>query len=388
MESRAQFCRVCHTRSMVRFLQVTNLPIYCNVLHPTRQQALQAARGDLDLGYCRDCGHIFNLAFDPSLMNYSPDYENSLHFSPGFQKYAEDTAQYLIRSYDVRNKVAVDIGCGKGDFLATLCEAGGNRGIGFDRSYSAEGATHKSGLDLTFVSEFFEEKDGAYQPDLVCCRHVLEHMEDPRGFLGTVRRALGKRHEAIVFFEVPNAAYTVRDMGIWDLIYEHCSYFSENSLSTLFGQSGFAVKRVSSLYSGQFLGIEASLGESPDDAERKDALADEISSFAAKHRAKIQSWRSALVSLERSGKRVVVWGAGSKGITFLNLLTAESVEYIVDVNPRKHGRHVGGTGAKVVPPEFLASYRPDAVIAMNPVYGAEISERLRGLELFPELLFA
>jgi SAM-dependent methyltransferase len=388
MESRTQFCRVCMNRAVVRFLLVRKVPIYCNVLLSTRQQALEVPRGDLDLGYCQVCGHIFNLAFDPSLMSYTPDYENSLHFSPGFQKYAEDTAHHLIRSYGVRNKVAVDIGCGKGDFLATLCEAGGNRGIGFDRSYSTEDAAHKSSLDLTFVPEFFEEKDGAYQPDLVCCRHVLEHVEDPREFLGTVRRALGQRHEAIVFFEVPNAAYTVRNMGIWDLIYEHCSYFSENSLSTLFRQSGFAVKRVSRLYSGQFLGIEASLGESSTEVERQDALAEEIFSFPARHRAKMAFWRDALRSLEQTGKRVVVWGGGSKGITFLNLLSAGSVEYVVDINPRKHGRFVGGAGAKVVPPEFLAGYRPDAVIAMNPVYEEEISAQLRVMDLSPELRFA
>jgi SAM-dependent methyltransferase len=386
---RASLCRICGAAAMDRFMQIHDMPVYCNVLLPSREEALHVPKGSLDLAYCRQCGHIFNLAFDPSVMNYTPAYENSLHFSPGFQRYAEDIAHHLVRSYGVRNKVAIDIGCGKGDFLAILCEAGGNRGIGFDRSYSPGTATHKTSLDLTFVPDFFEEKDGVYRPDLICCRHVLEHMEAPRDLLGIIRRALGTRQEVIVFFEVPNAAYTIRDLGIWDLIYEHCSYFSENSLLTLFRMNGFVVRRLSQFYSGQYLGIEASLGEElPTAEQQRETLSDEILSFPARYLAKIESWRDELGRLERSGKRVVVWGAGSKGITFLNVLAAASVEYVIDINPRKHGRYVGGAGAKVMPPEFLAAYQPDAVIAMNSIYRDEISSHLRLMGLSPEIRFA
>lgn len=372
---------------MVRFLHLQDMPVYSNVLLPTREQALDVPLGNLDLAWCGQCGHVFNLAFDASRMDYTPAYENSLHFSPGFQKYAEDLSLHLVRSHDVRNKVVIDIGCGKGDFLATICKAGGNRGIGFDRSYSRDAATHEAGLDLTFVAEFFDEKDGAYLPDLICCRHVLEHMEAPREFLRVIRCALAEKNEAVVFFEVPNAAYTIRDMGIWDLIYEHCSYFSENSLLTLFQSSGFVVKNLSQLYSGQYLGIEATVGDAP--VARPPAVhSDEVAAFPARYAAKIEFWREELARFERAGRRTVIWGAGSKGITFLNVLAAQSIDFVIDINPRKHGRYVAGTGAQVMPPGFLAEYRPHLVIAMNPVYGDEISSYLRSMGLSSDLRFA
>jgi hypothetical protein len=31
------------------------------------------------------------------------------------------------------------------------------------------------------------------------------------------------------YLEVPNGLFTLRDLGIWDLIYEHCQYFTAAS---------------------------------------------------------------------------------------------------------------------------------------------------------------
>ena len=80
-----------------------------------------------------------------------------------------------------------------------------------------------------------------------------------------------------------------------------------------------------------------------------------------------------IAELRRSGTKTVVWGAGSKGVTFLNVLKVESgIESVVDVNPHKHGHYVPGTGQNIVPPEFLQKYHPDKIIVMNPVYFDEI----------------
>jgi hypothetical protein len=114
-------------------------------------------------------------------------------------------------------------------------------------------------------------------------------------------------------------------------------------------------------------------------------------SFGDLYRRSTGEWRRRLARLHREGRRVVVWGAGSKGVTFLNVLgVGEEVRYVVDVNPRKHGRHVAGTGQRIVAPEFLRGYRPDAAIVMNRIYAAEIRGILERLDPGSgcELLFA
>lgn len=50
---------------------------------------------------------------------------------------------------------------------------------------------------------------------------------------------------------------------------------------------------------------------------------------------------------------------------------------MVDINPHKQGRFLPGTGHVVVSPEQLRDQPSETVIAMNPVYCAEIETRLR-----------
>jgi len=76
-----------------------------------------------------------------------------------------------------------------------------------------------------------------------------------------------------------------------------------------------------------------------------------------------------LEQIKGKGQRAVVWGAGSKGVTFLNVLNIQDqIEYVVDINLRKQGMYIAGTGQQIVPPEFLRNYQPDVVIVMNLIY--------------------
>ncbi|MCK5618502.1 MAG: methyltransferase, partial [Candidatus Krumholzibacteria bacterium] len=82
--------------------------------------------------------------------------------------------------------------------------------------------------------------------------------------------------------------------------------------------------------------------------------------------------------IRRDNRRAVIWGAGSKGVTFLNLLDPEGrIGYAVDVSPNKKGKFVAGTGQPVVSADFLLEYRPNDILVMNPVYQAEIAGMVR-----------
>jgi SAM-dependent methyltransferase len=387
-------CSVCNSPDMTVFFEIFQVPVYCNLLWSTRDEAIRAPKGDIRLGFCRGCGHIFNLAFNPGLMEYTQDYENSLHFSPRFQGYAESLAARLIERYDLHGKDIIEIGCGKGDFLRLLCELGDNRGVGFDPSYVPEPTGQAIAEQVTFIQDFYSARYADYKADFICCRHVLEHIQFPRDFLTHVRHSIGDRLGVIVFFEVPNALFTLRDLGIWDLIYEHCSYFSASSLSRLFTSCGFDICSLTERYEGQFLCIEAlpseGLAGSPhtpqDDLE---GMARDVAAFADRYRSKVRVWRRNLEQIAYQGQQAVIWGAGSKGVTFLNALeTQGQIVYAVDINPRKQGMYLAGTGQQVVSPEFLRDYQPDVVIVMNPIYDYEIRQTTEGLGLTPEFVCA
>lgn len=391
MSAASSDCPVCGSAETQDVVTIRSVPVYCNVLWPSRAAAREAARGDLALRVCRTCAHVYNAAFDPARMAYTPAYENSLHFSPRFQAYAEALADDLIARHGLRGKTIVEIGSGQGDFLALLCERGGNTGLGFDPSYRPEPDGAAEGRPFTIIPDYYSERYAHHPADLVCSRHVLEHIPAPREFLARIRRAVGDRPGTVIFCEVPNVRYTLRDLGIWDLIYEHCSYFSASSLAGLFADCGFAVDAVAEAYAGQFLTLEARPGVAaspPPDPTRAAVLA-EAGAFADHYRAKRAHWEAELRRWEAAGRRAALWGAGSKGVTFLNTFADQrSVEYVVDINPRKQGQYVAGTGQPIVAPEALAQYRPDVVVVMNPVYQDEIRQALAGLGLSPEVLCA
>jgi SAM-dependent methyltransferase len=387
--ARAANCPVCGDGGPADLLEIPAVPVYCNVLWPRREEALRAARAPISLKHCAACGHTFNAAYDAGLTEYSPAYDSSLHYSPRFQRYAEALARRLVDRYALRGKDVVEIGCGKGDFLVLLCELGDNRGWGFDRSFDPERVEPVRSRRIDFVQDFYSAEQAArLRPDFVCFRHVLEHVADPRGFLAELRRGFPDGSEAALYCEVPNALFTLGGLGIWDLIYEHCAYFTLGSLARAATSSGFDVLAMGEAFEGQFIFVEMrpGTGRAPATAVPEDHQPREVGGhaawFAERYRDTVGAWRGRLRELQDAGRIVVVWGGGSKGTTFLNVLgTGSGIDYVVDLNPHKHGKYVAGTGQRVVPPEFLRELRPTDVIVMNPVYESEIAGSIRALGL-------
>jgi len=346
---------------------------------------------------CRSCGYIWNTSFDATKMDYDPTYENALHFSPRFRDYAEALAQRLVEDYDLRGKDVLEIACGDGYFLRLLCKYGSNRGVGFDPSYTQRSSCHDDETDVTIVSDYYGEKYADRKADLICCRHALEHMPDPVAFLRMVRRTIGNRRDTVVFFEVPNAMFILRDLSVWDIIYEHPCYFTVPSLSESFEAAGFHVETIREVYDGQFLTImvrpqmESAGAVTAHDRATGDVVNAALD-FAGRFSQKIDTWAKQFATLATGNRRCVLWGAGSKGITILNMLQpvcgTDSVKYVVDINDRKHGKFVAGTGQEIVSPAFLKKCPPDVIVVMNPVYESEIRCVLSELGVLCEVTVA
>jgi SAM-dependent methyltransferase len=387
-------CPICDSDDVDNFLEIPKVPAYCNLLWPTRDEAIKTPTGDIRLGFCRYCGHIYNYLFNPDILDYTQDYENTLHCSPLFQKYARSLARGLIEKHGLYDKEIIDIGCGAGDFLKLLCEIGGNRGLGFDPSRTIDRSVSSVNDEINFISDFYSERYSNYKADAICCRHVLEHIQFPLQFLQMVHQAVRDRHRTLVFFEVPNVMFTMKDLGIWDLIYEHPSYFSNSSLAVAFSSSGFKVHRLYEAFEGQFLCLEAfpakELDYFPDyNPVDIDRLFFYVSKFAEKYRSKLETWHNKLDQIAHDKKRAVLWGAGSKGVTFLNALKAsDQLDYVIDINPQKQEKYMAGTGQRIMQPKFLLEYKPDIVIVMNPIYYSEIERFIDNMNFSVEIVIA
>ncbi len=128
---------------------------------------------------------------------------------------------------------------------------------------------------------------------------------------------------------------------------------------------------------------------SPSDDEGLAELSDLVDGFGPKFAERVARWQDELARFSRDGSKVVLWGSGSKGVSFLSTLGVDDqIQYAVDINPYRQGYYMPGSGVEIVDPEFLGQYAPDVVIIMNAIYRREIGEDLQKLGLAPEILTA
>ena len=385
-------CPNCGHKGLSLFYEVRNVPVHSCLMLPTQQEALDFPCGDVILGYCDRCGFITNVAFDPKWSAYAPNYEDQQSFSPTFNQFALDLANHLIAKYDLHDKDIVEIGCSKGDFLLLLCELGHNRGVGIDPSVMPGRVHSEAAGRVTFIQDYYSEHHAEYVGDFICCRHTLEHIQPTAEFVRTVRRSIGSRTDTRVFFEIPDTTRVLQNLAFEDIYYEHCSYFKPESLAHLFRSCGFEVTDLYRAYGEQYLLIEARSVATPSDRvhpleESLEQTAQDVQYFATEINKKLEYWKQHLEKMQKQGKRVVIWGSGSKCVAFLTTLdTIDKIQYVVDINPHRHGKFIPRVGKEIMPPEFLKEYQPDRVIVMNPIYCNEIQQMLNEMGVTAKVL--
>lgn len=389
-------CPACNSPDMHTFYEVRNVPTNSCILLETEAEARAYPVGDIELSFCKSCGFIFNTAFDAKKTEYSGRYEETQAFSGTFNAFHKSLAQRLVTDFNLYQKDILEIGCGKGEFLALLAELGDNRGVGIDPGVHVERIDSSAADRMKFIPDFYSEKYADHNVDFLACKMTLEHIPDALNFMSTIRRGLGDQTDAIVFFQIPEALRIFRQCAFEDIYYEHCAYFSPGSLARLFRRAGFIVETIDIEYDDQYLTIQArpaplgdvnklhnrSLEHEDDIAE----LADLIDTFPSRVGKTIGDWRARVSEAKSAGKTVALWGSGSKAVSFLSALPHPSdIDHVIDINPYRRGFHMPITAHKISGLDDLQSIRPDLVIVMNRIYEAEIRDALTQRGLSPEL---
>ena len=365
------------------------VPTLVCALGHTEAEARGFPRGLIELRVEPRTGVLHNARFDEALAVYGDLYENSLSASATFREYLAGYARTLAERYLGAGGCVLEIGCGDGEFLRHCLEFGADRALGYDPSWLPGEDRDASDPRMEVRPELFGSASldvvAAERPRLVISRQVLEHLTEPVAFLRSLRWTLEGLQTALVI-EVPSAEHMFEGGTPWEVVYEHRSYFTSESLAACLEAAGFEVQRLERTFHGLFLSAEATptgqpgggAGEAPEDPR--------VASWMARSRARIDAWQHRLEGAADRGERWALWGCGARGVTFLNLADpGRVVGCAVDLNPRKHGRFLPGTGQCVDAPGALPGYAPTDVIVMNPLYQDEIARDLDALGLQPRL---
>jgi len=389
MREAAKICYSCGGANIYDFFEMPPVPTQDGVMCASEQAALQVARGSIKLRYCRSCGYVGNEGHEPEKVRFD-EYDFSNDQSPIYARFTQELCDRLIARYQLRGKTIVDIGCGDGDFLQVLCKDGDNKGIGIDPGFDHSKRASVDSVDVTFLREYYSAQHAQLKPDLIASRHVISLTSDPLALVRQIRENLQQQPNAIVYFETPNVRYTFGEKIIWNVVYEHRSWYSRESLCYLMEVAGFEVLDSGLCWNNAFTYVEArprqdsTSARLPNPADLVD-LESDINNFSAFFSRMMAHHSGKITEIRSQQKRVIAWGAGARAVTFFNLFDLkQEVPYVVDVNYRRQGKFLPGSGQRIVEPEFIKTYQPELLIITNPTYEIEIRDQVRELGLQPE----
>lgn len=390
-DDHAGICPSCYRGKGADFFVSRRVPVDVGSTLASETDALAAPLADIILAHCHRCGLTWNRTFNSSQIAFKPGYDAGLHHSPLVQSFVNGMVDRLIGRFDLRGKKILEIGCGDGYFLKRLCERGGNSGTGIDPTVPRVGIEQAGLGRVQFIRDFYSKRYSGLPCDFICCQSVLEDIPSPLAFLTNVRDIIGKQALA-AYFEVFNAGRAFEQQETWSIHYEQCNYFSLETFRDLCRRSGFEVLDAGACPGNdQYIFVEAKASNGrpalPDEPPiGQELLPPMLSNFAARHTASIEKWRNTLSECRLRAQKVVLWGSGGKGVSFLNALGSNSrIRYVVDINPSRHGRYVPRSAQQIVPPAFLIEYRPDVVILSNPAYESEIRQEIASIGLRPDV---
>ena len=231
--------------------------------------------------------------------------------------------------------------------------------IGFDPAYEGDSPY--------IVRDYYSEQYSHLNADLIVLRHTLEHIDDPLKFLHSIARAVS--YDAKIFIEAPSFEWIVEKRAFWDIFYEHCNYFTLESLASLFQESEQGL-----LFNNQYMYLLSDLSNLREQAIPANAT---LPDFEASKMVELLRFYREFVQ-SHPGMRV--WGAGAKGATFVSLTdpNRDYISSLVDINPEKQGRYIAKTSHSIISPEQLTDFEGGDILVMNDNYYQEIQKQIKG----------
>ena len=300
---------------------------------PSRSEALDVPKNlELEILECVDCEFVWNTKFESSKVNYAnlPILESALH-SPVYLDFQKEQAKWLSSKINSQTKSILEIGGGNGYFINHVKAK--KRII-----YEPSSESNNISKDITIYNKYFNPDLHQIEGEVIVMRQVLEHIPQPFLFLNSIIKNTLFNH-GYIYIEVPSYDQSRINNRFYDFYYEHCNYFSLNSLARIGLLLDLNILSLGSHFNNE---LNICL------MEYKKNISSENQFSKSKENIK-----SKIESLLKSGRKIAIWGASGNGVALLNELNIDykSIPYVIDDDKRKQGQYIPSTGQKIVSSE-------------------------------------
>lgn len=353
-------CRMC-TKPLPdeRLLHFRNMPKAAQFL-PDEQSLSQDTGVDLDVYQCASCG-LVQIGNEP--VPYYKEVIRAAAVSEEMKLFRREQFDEFVRKHALRGKKLIEIGCGRGEYLTLLQEAGVEA---YGVEYAEQSVLHCIGEGLSVMRGFVDSPNYllAQAPfDAFAVLNFLEHWPDPNASLSGIAHNLSD--DAIGLVEVPNFDMMLKKNLFTEFISDHIFYFTRETLETLLRLNGFEVIECSEVWYGYILSAVVQ--------KRKPS---NVTAFdTTRYRLKMEIKDFIRCHGERG---VAIWGAGHQALASIALLelTGE-IKYVVDSAPFKQNRFTPASHIPIVAPERLNTDPVGAIIVMAASYSDEVAKIIR-----------
>lgn len=300
------------------------------------------------LTYCADCHHLYNADFEPDKIDYSDVQFETFFNHSDFQKSIQTSIEILSQFIHCEDVSVFDFGCGDGSFLDLTYDffsrtSHNVKTLGYEIGKFSQTEQFITDSLLEFKTEISVAKN----PVLVA-RHVIEHLDNFDEFFSVIPKT-----NCLIYIEVPNGSQAITQHRFEDLVYEHVSYFSFESLHKLVSKYGLVPLSSFVGLNGENIGI---ICKSNGQYEKQ--LEYNLKSEYQKQKFKYEELEQVL-----KDDAVAFWGIGGRCRTILNNVGALSEKdltcMLLDSDPTKSGSVLAGfqNTAKLPNKELLKSVK-------------------------------